>query len=913
MLDQVIHTRSLRHRDLKKRGAVNTSDGLGVFSMSETIFANVTPRELDMLDRRAAVCNGSEEEEAIGLLQTYEYFFLPDGSSALMYDVARPKSNAQRTSGISHRAGTHIKQVLVGDLQGYPCEYFGADCWTAHRKDENYYYLNDDDTAEPAWLPQVPSTARNGSVTRASVRAFVQAGRTEAVKQAVRFVIDTFSRPVDERKVLVIKDTPANVELWVAAIGYAFSADMARQISFTTNRTKLNTNTNRELFYATDDAGHINLNPVGKQTGWKRTPYCMIVGVHPQDRKCSTLRALLNSDFVMLDGATGVITPTLPLDTTAPYFNAVVQYGEDIEDFCTVLLPSLPLNGISLKLPALYDAYRYLLCSDHKADRWMYNDTLTHLEALLSIGMPNNAALSRYLLEECLRAWEHLAAEDATHRYRLLKVMWHLSGILKCRKDVTRCAADPLVAPLYQMETNGTALTRYWSTVRPGDILDILADALREIFADDELPVHAKKLGQSSADTVATVLDMYLTTLAMNGGIDTLTREKVRCNFVCEAFTRVMNSRPAAVAALRSLSVCPGLEYEVAAAVAVLLEQRGGKQTMQWMEIIMEATACDCIQLCKKLRKYNTLPIHVIEQLLGRHIRATGRCDYEYWDTFNNAVTNLRAEPDTGRVFFEAWMSVMTSADYSTVIDNAMKMNLSDTVTEDIFHEMDRRMLPGLLERRIDRHIAALQRWSNALAMDAQTLDYRKLEQKLQEAQQPQEVIGALRAFGKKHYRMNDVLLKSGYLQMLAASASDLSNAELMLELLLAFDCGSTRSMLQDYVNCCVRTVLDTYSKSARRVQQMILLAKTARLDVKQLDSLGWGDRYKEAGNVQDALIIALRKQLYPYVRSGDTERITKALCSEQVKNDLLAWIEEGKSKADSPLGRIIGFFRGGH
>ncbi|MBQ9082032.1 MAG: hypothetical protein IJY28_00865, partial [Clostridia bacterium] len=681
MLDQVIHTRALRHRDLRKHGAVSTLDGVGVFSMSEAIFAHVTPRELEMLDQRANICNGSAEDEDIGLLHTYEYFFLPDGNNVLLYDVARPKSDKLRVSGIAHRSGTHIKQMLVGDLQGYPCEFFGADCWTAHRKDENYYYLNDDETVEPAWLPQVPAVARNGAVNRATVRAFVQAGRTEAVKKAVRFMMETFSRPAEERKVLLIRDTPDHVALWVAAIGYAFSTDMAQQISFTTNRTNLSININRELFYAVDAAGHINLNPVGKQTGWKRTPHCMIVGFHPQDPKCGMVRALANSDFVLLDGSTGQFSPALPLDTTAPYFDAVVQYGEDIKDFCTVLLPSLPLQTISLKLPALYDAYRYLLDSDHKAEEWVYGETLTHLECLLSVGMPNNAALIRYLLEKCLCAWGQLANEDAANQYRLLKVMWQLAGILQCRGDVTRCAADPLVAPLYQMDTNGAALTRYWSTVQPGGILHILSDALQEIFDDKELPVHAQKLGRSSATTVATVLDMYLTTLSQkSGGVATITREPVRYKFVCEAFVHAMNSRPAAVALLRRLNARPELDYEVTAAVAVLLEQRGGKQTLQWLDLVMEATGCDCIQLCKKLCRYHMIPIQVVEQLLGRHIRATERCDYEYRDTFNNALTNLRSTPDTGRIFFDAWMDVMAGADYSTVIECAIKMNLSDAV-----------------------------------------------------------------------------------------------------------------------------------------------------------------------------------------------------------------------------------------
>ncbi|MBQ9082757.1 MAG: hypothetical protein IJY28_04570, partial [Clostridia bacterium] len=228
-------------------------------------------------------------------------------------------------------------------------------------------------------------------------------------------------------------------------------------------------------------------------------------------------------------------------------------------------------------------------------------------------------------------------------------------------------------------------------------------------------------------------------------------------------------------------------------------------------------------------------------------------------------------------------------------------------VAETIFCKMDRKMLPGLLERRIDRHVGALQRWSSMLAMEAQTLNYRKLDQKLQEAERPQEVIGEIRAFSRNRYKMDDALLRSEYLRMLVENASYLADAEVTLELMLAFDFSGNRNLIQEYANRYVRIVLETHTKSTNRVQQMILLTKAA-----QLDSSGWEGRQKEAAAIQNALANALRKQVYQYVKNSDTERIAKEKCSEQVKKDLLAWIQEGKAKAESPLGRFLGFFHGG-
>lgn len=64
-----------------------------------------------------------------------------------------------------------------------------------------------------------------------------------------------FGKDEGERKVILIKDVPSNVELWIAAIEYGFSAAMAQKITFTTNRSKLGTQADSILFYYTDDSG----------------------------------------------------------------------------------------------------------------------------------------------------------------------------------------------------------------------------------------------------------------------------------------------------------------------------------------------------------------------------------------------------------------------------------------------------------------------------------------------------------------------------------------------------------------------------------------------------------------------------------------------------------------------------------
>ena len=255
MLDQLIYTRCSPHRDLKNKGQVVRGDGFGVFSMSPELFSNKRISNYDFLQARLAIQNGAKETSPVGLFNSYEYSIVAPGVYVLSYEVARPHCKIPRANGQGHRTGTYIKQSFVGNIEGYPTEWFGASEWNAHRKSENDYYLDNDPNAAPALLSQVSSTPTNGYINTSVIKKFVSDGRTDAVKAGIWFLLQEFGKDEGERKVLLIKDVPSNVELWIAAIEYGFSAAMAQKITFTTNRSKLGTQADSILFYYTDDSG----------------------------------------------------------------------------------------------------------------------------------------------------------------------------------------------------------------------------------------------------------------------------------------------------------------------------------------------------------------------------------------------------------------------------------------------------------------------------------------------------------------------------------------------------------------------------------------------------------------------------------------------------------------------------------
>ena len=339
MLNQVVFTRCFPQRDLTNNGKVKRSDGFGVYSMSEELFADDRITNFDFLQQKLSANNGSSETSSTGLFNSYEYFAIAPERYGFIFEVSRPHCKIPRKNGKTHRTGTHIKQCLIGEIEGYPYEWFGADVWSAHLKTENEYYIDDDPNGSPELLPQLPVKPNVGYINVDSIRCFVNDGRKDTVKAAIWFLIQELEKPEGERRVLLIKDTPENVELWVASIECAFSEHLARTITFTTNRSKLGVQADNALFYYTDANGKFS-QMQNRSVPQTRHPYCMIVGYHPKDTFCAALKPMATSNFALIDGVNKTYSFETDSSISKPYYNAAIQYGEDISDFCQVVLPN---------------------------------------------------------------------------------------------------------------------------------------------------------------------------------------------------------------------------------------------------------------------------------------------------------------------------------------------------------------------------------------------------------------------------------------------------------------------------------------------------------------------------------------------------------------------------------------------
>lgn len=901
MLDQLIYTRCSPHRDLKSNGQVVRGDGFGVFSMNSELFTGKRITNFDFLQARLAVQNGAKETSPVGLFSSYEYAMVAPNVFALSYEVARPHCKIPRSNGQGHRTGTYIKQAFVGEIESYPAEWFGATAWDAHLKSENDYYLDNDPNASPAFLSQVPNAPQNGYINAEVVKRFVNDGRTEAVKAGIWFLLQEFEKNEGERKVLLIKDTPENVELWIAAIEYGFSAPMARKITFTTNRSKLGTQADSILFYYTDDTGRFYpmMNRSIPQT---RHPYCMIVGYHPKDNFCAALKQMATSNFVIIDGTSKSISFQPDDSVRKSYYSAVVQYDADIQDFCNVILPSLPFQDLTGKLPELYDAYKYLLDFNHKSDKWGYSDTICFLNILLQFGVPNNPALTNYLIDECLNVYQRFAREDETRGFSLLKYMWNLAKAVGRERDITGCIADIISYKLCNLTTCNNDISSTWQALKAAGMTTVLQSALRDLFNDTELPDLAKQIKNCDASSVETVLDMFFQMLNSERiGISSIAESNEKYSFVCLSIVALLNDSFRLTELLKKLNAAPDLFNGISLSVAEYLDKYEPTKSAAWWDTIMDVCGGSVLELCRKLCSSKSANIEMVEQLLSNRLERTRRFDNDLGKAFAESIKVLGKKPDTGSRLFSTWIKISTPSEFSEIIHAVKKCALSVRVEEDLFYLIDER-LPYDATRGITPMIyREVSQWATSLNKTSRSASFYEFKRAFEKERKVEKAVNLAYSFADMKFSVNEKFLSSNYFTDLVSIGAEFCDADLHIALLCLFqNIGGTT--MNHYVDDYVAKILEG-TKSRYFVAQLVSLCEATMYKFKVP-----GRTAAFVNDVQRMLDASLAKQLVDYYKPTLADQVSKYTdCEQSVRVKLITLLKDIGEKA-APKG-LSGLF----
>lgn len=901
MLNQLIYTRCMPHRDLKNKGQVVRADGFGVFSMSRELVTNPPVSNYDFLQTRLAVQNGAKETSAAGLFNSYEYTAISSKVYAMSYEFARPHCKEPRKNGQGHRTGTYIKQCLVGVPGDYPFKWFGASVWDAHLKSENDYYLDENPSAEPAWLSTVDDMPNGSYITVDKIKQFVKAGRAEAVKSGIWFLLHEYAKPENERKVLLIKDIPENVELWIAAIEYAFSAEMAQKVTFSTNKTKLGTQIDNSLFFYTDDSGkfyQMRNNSI-KQT---RHPYNMIVGYHPKDSFCAAVKQMPTSNFVMIDGTTNTVFFATDESIRSPYYTAAVQYNADIIDFTSIVLPSLPVDTITDKIPELFDAYKYLLDSNHRVEKWTYREAITELQSFTQYGIPKNDALNMYILDESMRGYQRFAAEDERNNFELLKVLWGIARSAKRTGEVAGCLADQLSEGMMNLKVSGNALTGTWNAIKAGEVQSIVRPVLRDLFNDADLASYCNQFEGALPSAVSTILEMYYDMLSFErNGITSILDSNEKYQFVCRGLITLIDDRSALQSALKGISSSDDVVNAVALSVSQYFEQYKPEKTEIWWDSIIDLSGGNVMELCRVLCKSSKTKIDMIEHLLANAVIKAGRCEQGLIHVFEDSIKQLGKNEKTGIVFFGECIKVEDPSYFEHLIRIIRVNKLSSSAQKELFHLIDKAIPYDSTSGMISYTFREMKEWEYEIGESSISVSFYDLRKNIERERRPEKVVPILHEFVKLKLEMPSGFLRSQYFANIVHAAADFCDSEVHMAFLHLFDIEDVR-MKQEYIEAYVDEVLSC-SKGKQLVYSMLSLCEAFYYEYKIP-----GKKPAQVKETMKMLEAYFAKVLPDYYKSNLADQVSKVNYGEPpVKKILINMLQDAAKKAPkSGLGGLL-------
>lgn len=890
MLDQLIYTRCLPSIDLLSGGKLKPgADGYGVFTASKELLSR---QDVDFryLMSRLAETNGSEEKQ-VGLLESYEYMPVGRGVYAVSCENVRPQNTQQRKNGRSLRPYSHIKQCLVGNPAGYPFAWFGASVWDAHLRSELDYYQDDNPNAAPPALPRVEDTPEGGSVTLEAVRRFVSDGRAETVKQAVWFLLSEYDKPEEERKVLVIRDEPRNVELWIAAMEYGMSAPMAQQIPFATNVTRLAAQSNSVLFDYVDDSGRIG--KLNRSIQQKRRPRAMIAGYHPADNLCTAFRQMAASDFVILDGREKRINLQPDASLNRQYYLSLVRYDEDLQDFCNVVLPGLPVRTPTLRIPDLFDAYKYLLDSNHTSDKWTYRDTQHHLGVLLQFGMPTERILASYLVDQGVRAYKRFQQEDEAQGYLLLRSLWSLANLVDKKDDVIGCLADRISVALNTLKNSGSELVASWEAIRGANLQNIVNPALVELFNDGELPVYKEQFVRSRPEAIATVLDMYFCMLRYEGsGIQGILKSDVKFGFVCSGVNDLRNNQQLLQKVLRELAEVPELINSIAMRISYTLNKNPALLT-QWWDSILAAIGGDIVELCRNIAAAPDADVEMIEGLLASRVHKSGACSDSILKAFANSVQKLGRKETTGQLLFPTWIDVRGREDAEYIVDVIGKFGLPVSTQKKLFAQLDGKLPYNPSAARNISIYQKMDNWGHSLDLKSRSsLLYQFCKQlmvKDKKGDRLDYVIQVVDKMGCMEFPMPEHFCEQECFRIMVDCANYYACGELHLDMLMLFRFRNETEQSQ-YVERYAGLSLER-SRQDKRIQARTVISLYEAILYND-DMTGWNER--TVRKVQELLETSVRSLLPQYYRPGLADYIDKGDdCSDEVRDVLLPLLDK--------------------
>lgn len=890
MLDQVIYTRCSKHRDITNHGVEVTQDGFAVYSMSESLFLNYDTKDINFIVDRLKMPNASEERGKQGLIKSYEYYILPSGKKMILQAQGRPFCRERRKNGSGHRPGTHLSQAYVGDFSGYIFGKFYSSDWNADKKTETEYYHDEQGETVP-YLNALNRDLLNGGLTIERIRQFIADGRQEIYQAALRFLIQEFSKEENERKVLLIKDLPENVEMWVAGLSLAFSEKLAEKLTFSTNKPRLGTQIENLLFYYTDSEGKVYSNK-GQNPNLKRHPYCMIVGYHPLDNFSKSVKQFPNSSYIILDGEKNQIGFDGGLEGQEIYYYYASKLGKDIRYFCNVILDNFFVEEISKKIPELFAAYKYLLAEDVVPIKWEYAKVYDYLQVINSFERSKSIDIIDVLFTNIINVYSKIFHEDEVNGYQLLKQLREYAVMLGKEKCIEKALADKVYLAVMAIDQKDM-VSHIWQSLHTEGMDIFWGSILESVFKDDNLPVYTKKIPNSSEEAADVVLEMYLHLVDLGKiSYKELTSNETKYYFLYQ-LVKKMKENEIFLAKLinrinKAIPLLANLTYSIVAA--------SGSSEVYLYTLIKEYP--QICTLADRIACYPNANFDVIESILKTYVMVKKSCDRQVVDVYYKAYDKIRPNDNNGCGIFEVWLKVLDSKEIGMFCGEVYASGLSVAKKEDLFERMDNILRFDEVIMLDDENINAISSVAQKMDVYSRTEEVYRLNRSLGRMKSVSQIAESIENFVKACVVFRDIELNSQFMKEMMEKAAFPKDERLHFFGISAFvfeDSVSREKYMREYIKAALSCI-----KKNEIPNQILALCGTINLDSGLISDRKRAEQAKRALNEQ------LVAGILPFYKSSFMEQMKKSECDPVVKKKAMLVLKEADEKTPKGIGGFI-------
>jgi hypothetical protein len=454
MLNELIYTRCGTGRNILKNGDPQPGEGFKVHSCSQDLLKNEA--DFQFIRNIAAASHPYAEPDFID--DAYLYY-IPEKGSPIF-------ENFHIISNSMGRPGNFISQIFLGDINVYPCELFGSSAWDAKAQGEKYYYSFKEKA--PDFLPQRGNLPK-GKITFEKAGEFISQGRAEALKAAVSFVFQQFATAPEYRKYLIIKDTTENIELWIAAIEYAFPVKIACSIPFATRMADITatggTTGNR---YAVNANGFSC--PVGEE-GSKKRLKVIIAGIDLRDKNLGNLKSLPAYPYCILDGYLKKALFEAQNVSDNSYYSAITKFDHYHQNLLQVI-SELKNPSISDSIFEAWNAYNYLIKTN--VNSWDISEVVKYLE-YINENLNSNYFFKAILYEKVNSNIENFIKQNEASGYRIMDWLRENGGI-------DENGICDLIVGIFinKLKTGPTGLDASWEEIKKQSFAHITAGKILE-------------------------------------------------------------------------------------------------------------------------------------------------------------------------------------------------------------------------------------------------------------------------------------------------------------------------------------------------------------------------------------------------------------------------------------------------